>query len=459
LNVSSIVRAVENKGDVYILGYYDSSKDGYECGITKITKDGYAILPTTYLSNGVEKKLYYSSNNIVFDKNDNLWIAGKKLYCFKDGAWTEHFINDEYKDLRIIEQHCIDIYGNIWFQTWVNINSGKGFTEIYKYDGTKFSKVFGTNFQMSFAPLRGPNFSNQTITPLSDGRVMIFRYRGPSDDDWEEGEDNGEILIFDQDGKQTYLKIKTNDSAEFTDWSKYVVSIFEDSQNKFWFNLEFMYWKDDLTGPFHYCCGGLSLYDNGQWTVFDDSKGLPRYNSETLNSTYNTLKYKDTVLIQTPSEIYSIKNNVLSPMDKKYIAEHSYLIPANSHFAIDSNYSKYWEGFFTNQSYFPSFSPMFSNNNELWLVTEKGILVIDPTINGIEENIENFEIYPNPVVNNISFPDNFINYEILNLSGEILQSGCNSEKINISRLYKGIYFIRLVDLNNNVVVKKFIKNY
>ncbi|MEI6089459.1 MAG: T9SS type A sorting domain-containing protein [bacterium] len=461
LNISNIIRAIEYQGDVYVLGSYTSDKEGVQCGVTVIKNDSYVLLPTTYTVNGIEKKLYFTSNNITFDKNGSIWIAGKSLYCYKDEKWNEYYINDEYKEFRKIQQHCVDIFGNVWFQTWVRVNSSTGFTEIYKYNGINYTKLMGTKYPASFSSEAGPYFQTQTLTPLSDGRVMIFRLRGPADDDWIEGEENGEIVIFNQDGQYNYLKIKTNDSDEYKDWSKYVVSIFEESANKYWFNLNFISWYDNpatMTGG-HFCCGGLTMFDNGNWTFFDESKGLTKKYDGTFNPTFNTIKYKENILIQTLGQIYNIKNNNLESMNQNLISDNSYLIPANSYFALDSNINNYWKGFFTNKSDYPTYSPMFVKDNELWLVTEKGILVINADITGIKDNKNDFEIYPNPADNYINLPDGIKNYKILNSTGKIITEGDKCEKVNINGFIKGIYFIRITDRNDNIILKKFIKIY
>ncbi len=80
----------------------------------------------------------------------------------------------------------------------------------------------------------------------------------------------------------------------------------------------------------------------------------------------------------------------------------------------------------------------------------------------IDNNQSNsFSIYPNPVKNILNIT-NIINSEILisNLSGKIIytKTNCNeSEKINLSNVKSGIYFIKIKN-KNKIFIKKFIKS-
>jgi len=82
-------------------------------------------------------------------------------------------------------------------------------------------------------------------------------------------------------------------------------------------------------------------------------------------------------------------------------------------------------------------------------------------INTIKE--ESFELYPNPVdkiLNIKSETSNDLYCEIINTSGQLIKSEnlTNSfRKINIEKLKKGLYFIK-IQSKGNTIIKKFIKN-
>ena len=71
-------------------------------------------------------------------------------------------------------------------------------------------------------------------------------------------------------------------------------------------------------------------------------------------------------------------------------------------------------------------------------------------------------VYPNPVVNelHISIPDNMsFNYSIFNITGELMfrgSSDTNETSIDVSRLNKGVYMLKL-DSGNSTFASKFIK--
>ncbi|MDR2971711.1 MAG: T9SS type A sorting domain-containing protein [Bacteroidales bacterium] len=81
---------------------------------------------------------------------------------------------------------------------------------------------------------------------------------------------------------------------------------------------------------------------------------------------------------------------------------------------------------------------------------------------GIHENVKTtFTIIPNPATNNITVTaeTNFHTIEILNFLGQTIISqvnNINSVKLDISRLSKGIYFVRIIS-DYGVSIQKFVK--
>jgi hypothetical protein len=65
--------------------------------------------------------------------------------------------------------------------------------------------------------------------------------------------------------------------------------------------------------------------------------------------------------------------------------------------------------------------------------------------------------YPNPVVNNIYFTQQFKQIEIVDIQGKVVFSTQNVRQIDASALRNGIYLLRLTQENNNFCVRKFIK--
>ncbi len=79
----------------------------------------------------------------------------------------------------------------------------------------------------------------------------------------------------------------------------------------------------------------------------------------------------------------------------------------------------------------------------------------------IQENSisSNFVVYPNPTSNiiNISSKKNISQIIIYNEKGQSIFSFLNKDKIDISNLNKGLYFLKIIDENGLVSIKKIIK--
>jgi hypothetical protein len=95
------------------------------------------------------------------------------------------------------------------------------------------------------------------------------------------------------------------------------------------------------------------------------------------------------------------------------------------------------------------------------------LIVRTPTsgIQRINEGSHNIIIYPNPATESIDIQSVVINYNwtkfaISNINGSIVLEGKkdSNEKINITELSKGIYFLHLTDTQNEKFYGKFIKN-
>ena len=78
--------------------------------------------------------------------------------------------------------------------------------------------------------------------------------------------------------------------------------------------------------------------------------------------------------------------------------------------------------------------------------------------NGKEEGL--VTIYPNPVKNilNIKMIPNVKRIEVFNLLAQKVLEQWNTNSINIEKIKKGVYIIKIYDFNNNVSTKKIIKD-
>lgn len=80
---------------------------------------------------------------------------------------------------------------------------------------------------------------------------------------------------------------------------------------------------------------------------------------------------------------------------------------------------------------------------------------------GVEESVANlFKIYPNPTTGLLNIKSNTSISEITvyNNLGQLFFTSENSDKINVSTLSKGIYFVKISNDNGQIETKKIIKN-
>lgn len=80
---------------------------------------------------------------------------------------------------------------------------------------------------------------------------------------------------------------------------------------------------------------------------------------------------------------------------------------------------------------------------------------------GINQNpLPDFSVFPNPATTYLIIKSNSIINElkIINLLGQNSIYGSNTDRIDISNINSGIYYIKITDINGNIGVKKVIKN-
>ncbi len=78
---------------------------------------------------------------------------------------------------------------------------------------------------------------------------------------------------------------------------------------------------------------------------------------------------------------------------------------------------------------------------------------------GIEdEKIARINIYPNPAIDMVSIEGvKVIELQVIDLTGRVVLQEQNKQKVNISALNNGAYFMKIVDAENNVHVSKLVK--
>lgn len=70
---------------------------------------------------------------------------------------------------------------------------------------------------------------------------------------------------------------------------------------------------------------------------------------------------------------------------------------------------------------------------------------------------ERLLFYPNPSKEIIYFNETIKSAEIYDLTGKLIKTWLNDDKMNISSLPKGLYLLKVVDLNQKIIFDKFLK--
>jgi len=90
--------------------------------------------------------------------------------------------------------------------------------------------------------------------------------------------------------------------------------------------------------------------------------------------------------------------------------------------------------------------------------------VLLPTLSNRSLNIHSIELYPNPVLNSMKIQmqnseTQIDKVEITHINGNVVwtgSSGSLDKDIDLSRLYSGAYFVKIIS-KEGIGVKKFIK--
>ena len=191
-----------------------------------------------------------------------------------------------------------------------------------------------------------------------------------------------------------------------------------------------------------------SKYDG--YKLFATNKAVPQIYSVENNIDLSI----NTVPVTTDSKIFDLKfkcqkgNNYTLSLNETNLTTFSFV------YLVDKITGKTIE-LKKDETYTFNYEENDANINRFTLRFEKTAL-------SVNENIENnINIYPNPANDIIYVQSNSVKstYQISNISGKTVLSGKfdNNQKIDVSELSKGVYFIS-VNTKDNKIVKKIVKN-
>ena len=405
-------------------------------------------------------------SQIHFDLYGNIWICGFLLYKYDGQIWSEYNINgDIYYDKRHFEQFCIDKYNNIWITSFVRISSSEGFSELFKFDGINFASVQKFPSELSLMD-NGLFMKSYKLSAMPDGRVILYRLFQPSDEDYDNGNFQ-DIYIFNQDMTAQRLKLSTASGSKFDGYYKTISSIFPETENKIWYNLDKHIWGGYEGYPPGSCCSGMTLYEYGAWTVFNESNGLDTINKDTYEPIFRTVKLSNGNYFLIGQNCYYIMCADLKI--KKFFWADFF---NKAEFIISDSYYNGANGYeyLSRFTIYPALdnlteiTSVFVKNNNIYIGMNAGLLIAKESdlisVTNVDENVENFQLYPNPSNEFININSNLIykSYQILNSLGQVvINRDYSSGSISVSELPSGLYFIKLISFDQKFTTLNFIK--
>jgi ligand-binding sensor domain-containing protein len=355
--------------------------------------------------------VYNSSNSILdglsvtiiaIDQQDNKWIGTENhafpepggLFRFNNTTWSEYNSSNSGMPYKTVSTIAIDSLGNKWIGT-----SGDG---MIKFDGISWTRYLSnTSVRASIIDRQGNKWiaTQEAILKFDDTNWTEYKYS------------KSIIPYYNGNGGITTIAI--------------------DGEGNKWFGIS----EDWDSGA----NGGVTKFDDVNWTNYNDNNSDLPYSVHSIaidkmgNKWFGTSYWSVGALVKFDGSNWTIYDSSNSGFPNDWI---------NS-IAIDAEGNKWFA----------------TGNSGVVLFNENGLTT------DINDNIsvrsDEFIVYPNPANDFISLDGlQAGNYEIINIAGVILM---HSEvqgmqvKIDISRLPKGIYSMR-VTKEDNVVIKKFIKN-
>ena len=99
----------------------------------------------------------------------------------------------------------------------------------------------------------------------------------------------------------------------------------------------------------------------------------------------------------------------------------------------------------------------FASSQIDWQIDDSSSYSENCELGIVDETLLQFTIYPNPAKEFININSNFNSVKIINVHGQTVNEISETDKIDISSLVSGLYFIQ-ISSEGNRITKKFIKN-
>ncbi len=389
---------------------------------------GFNVNNTTHIREGLNGEIHCLTrgDSIIMTLENNQWsLIGRNTNGFSPvGSAPTDFEILSNGDIWVVNFNSIDVWDGSTVTTMTTSNSNmvndyvvgvvpRNNNDIWigYSNGFGLSKVTGStwtnkgDFTGNFSPL------NNIFTPKLMERNRL------TDEVW---------IIY----SSTIYKISSSNVTQYAISSAGVSSLsssnFKDmtvtDDGKVWFALE-----SNANDPDQ---GGLLSFDGSSWTHYNTN------NSTIPNNSLSALTHYGNRVVFTSN------------------AEDGVTILDNGVFTTYNS----------SNSNFPAFQPygyvrdLLKQDNKIYMGTDAGIMIMEMPFPSEVSELNNSKLtdYPNPTSNFVTVTD-ARNIQIIDLLGNVLISSKTGINIDISSLASGVYIIKGVDDQNNILKNSFIK--
>lgn len=411
-----------------------------------------------------------SIEDFEFDSNGNVWIThGNPEYGLTmfDGNNFHNFTPDiNLPENVILSDIQIDHNNNIWVLVWQNYNFQTdsypiGYSRALLYfDGTDWEYYTPDNSQL-------PTLPYGRIKTDNLGNVWFITSEGLSKFD------GSNLMVYNSTSFSlpTPANFDSNNYLEIVDGVVWVISGYQGNLLSYHDNNWIFY--QNTTNIFNYVdsiltvhngsiylgsdgdsgsTGGAFIkFDGSIFTLYDENYGNCDLTNDVVPSIFQGFSYLDFDSQGNLWAGYGSEANILNEEIGQWI------YPGIKNL---TNCTNYLLGEYLGYS-----NLKIDNNDNIWLRDYFGgglLKMGEENLNSEEYIIEKKILYPNPVDNEITIVGtaNFeYDYFIIDISGKLMQTGrvLHNQPFDVSKLQKGVYFIKIISDRNVVNNYKFIK--
>jgi len=386
---------------------------------------------------------------IAIDNQGNKWLGTEKgLAKFDGNTWTTYDTLNSDLPYNNITALAIDRDGNKWIGTYqFDLSTYNRKTALAKFDGSNW-----TVYDTSNSKLR-----NQAIKEIaidSSGHKWV-------------GYVHGLLKLEDT----SWIAYNTSNTPLLANG---VLEITIDKDGRKWISVGNYGW-------FSIRHGGLAIYDDTTWTVYDYQN--PQLGTSFVNSIafdddgnqwmggYGFAKFDDPGWTRYDTIDSKVLAVAVDNLNNKWLGLHNYVGYVDPSPALAKFDGINWSFFDKSNSKFPSYRVSqikVDKYNNKWLATPDGLVAYNEDAVFVKENKQTekkLTVYPNPTtstfqVKGLTTESEVLKIKVYDMSGKTVytkESTHDSPTINIENLTPGIYFVKLTT-QEQTAVSKVIKH-